>query len=100
MDDALVASWSAANVSVWAESLGIPGLAQRITDEDIDGELLMALTHENLVDDLGLEELGARTAFLSARQQLVPALVVSEDNEALDESRSLRPFRNVGNSVR
>ncbi|XP_038614876.1 NAD(+) hydrolase SARM1 [Tachyglossus aculeatus] len=49
-----VASWKEAEVRTWLQQIGFSQFCERFRDQQVDGDLLLRLTEEELRDDLGM----------------------------------------------
>ncbi|KAI4461552.1 sarm1 [Holotrichia oblita] len=46
--------WSVEDVEEWVKQIGFAEIAKNFSDSRVDGDLLLQLTEENLIDDIGL----------------------------------------------
>ncbi|KRT81007.1 Sterile alpha motif containing protein, partial [Oryctes borbonicus] len=46
--------WSVEDVEEWVKQIGFAEIANNFSDSRVDGDLLLQLTEENLIDDIGL----------------------------------------------
>lgn len=53
-------SWSVGDVVEYLESLALPHLAERFRENAVDGQMLLGLTEDDLVRELGVSRLQAK----------------------------------------
>ncbi|XP_074119791.1 NAD(+) hydrolase SARM1 [Sminthopsis crassicaudata] len=58
-----VPSWKEAEVQTWLQQIGFSKYCERFWEQQIDGDLLLRLTEEELRDDLGMESAITRKRF-------------------------------------
>ncbi|PVU93666.1 hypothetical protein BB561_003122 [Smittium simulii] len=64
-----IVSWNAKEVCNWFIHNGFSGYSQKIIENDIDGEVLINIANETLID-LGINQLGTRLLILKRIYQL------------------------------
>ena len=66
-------TWDVREVCNWIELIGFMQYRRKFSHNSVDGEVLVAMTDEQLKKDLGVLPLGHRTALIKAVKQLVDA---------------------------
>ena len=66
-------TWDIKEVCNWIEVIGFMQYRRKFSHNSVDGEVLVAMTDDQLKKDLGVLPLGHRTALLKAIKQLVEA---------------------------